>query len=210
MPTTEQILAGLARIANEWRGLAVFWHLFLGALAVALLAGVRPPRGLAAVLLAMPLLSASALAWEDGNLFNGVVLLLTGAALIRLPGRLPPGTVRVGPPWAVGLGGLMVALGWVYPHFLATDSFLPYLYAAPVGLLPCPTLLAVTGLALILRGLDCRPWSLTLGAVGLFYGLFGALRLGVVIDGTLILGAGALIALALGIPRGVAQARSRY
>ncbi len=104
----------------------------------------------------------------------------------------------------------MVALGWVYPHFLATDSFLPYLYAAPVGLLPCPTLLAVTGLALILRGLDCRPWSLTLGAVGLFYGLFGALRLGVVIDGTLILGAGALIALALGIPRGVAQARSRY
>ena len=45
------------------------------------------------------------------------------------------------------------------------------------------------GLALIAGGLDSRPWTSLLAATGLFYGLFGALRLGVTIDIVLLLGA---------------------
>ena len=53
----------------------------------------------------------------------------------------------------------------------------------------CPTLSIVIGLALITGGLDSRLWTSILTAAGLFYGLFGALRLGVTIDFVLLLGA---------------------
>ena len=52
----------------------------------------------------------------------------------------------------------------------------------PTGLVPCPTLSIVIGLALIVEGLDSRIWtSVLVGATGVFYGIFGAVRLGVTI-----------------------------
>jgi hypothetical protein len=87
------------------------------------------------------------------------------------------------------VGALLFAFGWVYPHFLNTSSFLPYLYSAPTGLIPCPTLSIVIGLALILGGLGARTWSLVLGVTGIFYGIFGSAWLGVLIDWVLLLGA---------------------
>lgn len=64
-----------------------------------------------------------------------------------------------------------------------------WLYAAPTGIIPCPTLSIVIGFTLILGGLRSRSWCLVLTTVGLFYGFFGAVRLGVKIDGILLLGA---------------------
>jgi len=189
MPTPAEILAGLAAIANQHRWLAVAWHVALAAVALALLARWRPDRRLAGVLLALPLVSVSALAWLHGNPFNGTTFALFAAALAALAARLPRARVAIAPAWCVGLGLLLFAFGWVYPHFLRTDSALTYLYAAPTGLVPCPTLSATIGLALVLGGLGSRAWSLTLGAAGLLYGVFGALRLGVLIDALLLLGA---------------------
>ena len=48
------------------------------------------------------------------------------------------------------------------------------------------------GFALLGDGLGSRVWSLTLAAFGLFYGLFGVLRLGVFLDIGLVGGAVAL------------------
>ncbi|MBB3192439.1 hypothetical protein [Halomonas cerina] len=45
MPTVEQILEGLHAIANQWRTLAILWHLYFAALALALVAGRLPSRG---------------------------------------------------------------------------------------------------------------------------------------------------------------------
>jgi hypothetical protein len=53
------------------------------------------------------------------------------------------------------------------------------------------------GFALLGNGLGSRVWSLTLAAVGLFYGLFGVLRLGVLLDIGLVGGALALVAAAV-------------
>jgi hypothetical protein len=53
------------------------------------------------------------------------------------------------------------------------------------------------GFALLGNGLGSRVWSLTLAAVGLFYGLFGVLRLGVLLDIGLVGGALALVAAVL-------------
>lgn len=209
MPTPEQILDALTEIANRWRGLAIGWHLYFGAILVALLVGARPSRRVVGVLLALPLLSVSALAWATGNSFNGLVFLVVAvaAALFSLTG--PTGEVCIGRLWAVVVGALLLAFGWTYPHFLHDGPLLRYLYSAPTGLVPCPTLAAVIGLGLIVDGLGSRGWCLLLGATGLFYALFGALRLGVRIDAMLLVGAVAISALAIrkAATRGVAATR---
>lgn len=193
MPSPDQILSSLSTIANQWSILAVIWHLYFAALAVALLAGVRPSRRIVGVLLALPLFSVSALAWLSANPFNGTVFALVGIALIVIALRFSSGSVHIAPPWAVGIGIAMFLFGWFYPHFLETDSLLPYLYSAPTGLVPCPTLSIVIGCALIVGGLDSRVWSIVLGATGIFYGIFGAARLGVTIDYVLLIGALAVL-----------------
>lgn len=207
MPAPEQILDSLTAIANQWWLLAVAWHVYFGVLAAGLLLGRRPARRMGALLLALPLLSVSVMAWLAGNPFNGLVLGVLGLALLLLGWRLPAEPVRIAAPWAVAAGIVMFVFGWVYPHFLDAFPAYAYLYAAPVGLAPCPTLSIVIGLALVVRGFDSRLWGSVLGVAGLFYGLFGALRLGVTID--LVLLAGALLLLAcLFLPSGQARPQS--
>jgi hypothetical protein len=94
-------------------------------------------------------------------------------------------------------GLVLFTFGWLYPHFLETNSLVPYLYAAPTGLVPCPTLSIIIGSTLVVDGLSSRAWCITLGAAGIFYGVFGVLRLGVTIDGLLMLGALVLIGASL-------------
>jgi hypothetical protein len=91
----------------------------------------------------------------------------------------------------------LVAFGWIYPHFLETGTWTAYLYAAPLGLIPCPTLSAVAGAAIILDGLGSRGWPMTLAVGGAFYGLFGWLRFGVTIDLALLARAALLALIAL-------------
>jgi hypothetical protein len=85
-------------------------------------------------------------------------------------------------------GILMVSFGLVYPHFIKPDSILEYFYASPAGLIPCPTLSVLIGLALIFNGFGSRQISLLLIIFGLFYGTFGVLKLKVRIDIFLLLG----------------------
>ena len=188
MPTAEQILSALHQIANQWQMLAMMWHLYFGVLAVGLVLRQRPSKRVGALLLGLPLLSVSILAWISANPFNGAIFALVGLALIALALRLPDEPIQIAPVWGLYSGLLMFLFGWVYPHFLDTASFIPYLYASPTGLVPCPTLSIVIGLSLIVGGFNSRTWSLILGATGLFYGLFGALRLGVTIDLFLLFG----------------------
>jgi hypothetical protein len=192
MPSSQVVLDGLRAIANTWQGLAIAWHVALAASLAALVLGWRPAKRLAGALFAIPLVSVSALAWLAGNPFNGTVFAILAVGLAGQAVRLPHGRVAVASPWHVAAGGLLTAFGWVYPHFLATQSPATYLYAAPLGLIPCPTLSALVGLALMIDGLGSRWWSMTLALGGAAYGLIGWLRLGVTIDVILLAGAVAL------------------
>jgi len=91
----------------------------------------------------------------------------------------------------------MIAFATFYPHFLSDRTPVAYLYAAPTGVIPCPTLSLVIGFALLGGGLRAPVWSSVLAAVGLFYGLFGVARLGVQLDVALIAGAATLLALSV-------------
>ncbi len=193
MPAPDQILAGLSSIANDWSFLAVAWHVYYGVIAALMVLGGRPSQRLIGALLAVPLLSVSSLAWGTGNPFNGAFFAISSIALIVIAARLPRERIQIAPTWMVVTGAFMFLFGWVYPHFLSAASPLTYLYAAPTGLIPCPTLSATIGLALVVSGVGSAAWMRVLGVTGLFYGIFGAARLGVWIDAVLLLGTIAIL-----------------
>jgi hypothetical protein len=195
MPTPAEILRTLAATSREMTALAVGWHVLLAFVVIRILTGWRPSKRFGASVLALPLLSVSALAWRYGNPFNGAVFAGFAALLLVLGLRRPQDQVDRPPAWAAIIGSLLILFGWVYPHFLGTGPWLRHLYAAPAGLIPCPTLSFAIGFALLAKGFSSRGYSTVLGLLGLFYGLVGTFRLGVGIDLVLVFGSLALLAL---------------
>jgi hypothetical protein len=197
MPAARDILLGLARIANGATAVAVAWHVAVVGAVLAILLGFRPKQQLAALLLSLPLASVAALAFADSNSFNGAVFSGLTLSLAVLARRAPCGRVTLRVEGWSALGALLVAFGFVYPHFLQGASWLTYLYAAPLGTLPCPTLSLVIGAALMMGGPELCAWRRVLAVAGGFYAVFGAVRLGVVIDLSLLGGAVGLFAQSL-------------
>lgn len=194
MPNAELILAGLSGTAMHFWYVAVAWHLIIGTILVASVLGWRPTRGGMTTLLAAPLASVALFALFSRNWFNAAIFGLLTSVLALTGVRLDRDSVRRSQTWALAAGALMIAYAWFYPHFLPQGLPFGALYAAPVGLLPCPTLALVIGFTLVFSGFGSRRWTVALVVVGLFYGLFGTLRLRVGLDLGLIAGAMALAA----------------
>jgi hypothetical protein len=199
MPSPEEILSGLTSIANEWRAVAVLWHVYVAAMLMALAMRRNLSVRVFATLLALPLLSVGALAWTSHNPFNAAACAALAVALLAIAHDLPDERVPIGPPLSVLAGVALVAFGWIYPHFLETTHWREYLIAAPLGLLPCPTLSAIAGLTLI-AGHHSRAWSLTLAAATFFYAVVGVFRLGVLIDIALFASTAILVITATAVP----------
>ena len=200
MPNSAEILAALAHIATTWSAVAIAWHVAIGGLLVSLLIGWRPPHALLGGLLTLPLLSVSAFAWLAHTAFNGVVFAVAAAVLLTMSAIKSPGRFSLSPFGYRLMGLAMIAYGLGYPHFLQGGTGIRYLYAAPTGLVPCPTLSVVVGFALLGNGLASRGLALFFAAIALFYGLFGVLHLAVYLDAGLVVGAIALVALAFQMP----------
>jgi hypothetical protein len=200
MPSAETILAQLRTIAVQWKSLAILFHVYFGILAAALVAGIRPSRRSAGRLLALPFVAVSAVAWVEGNPFNGAVFAVLWILLLVLAGRLPTDRLRLAPPALLVPGIALFLFGWAYPHFLEGEPAWVYLYRAPTGLIPCPTLSIVIGLTLVADGFRSRAFGLTLGLAGLLYGAIGVFRLGVTIDAVLLAGAVLMLAVAFRKP----------
>jgi hypothetical protein len=193
MPSAAEILAQLGALAQSHRGIAIAWHVVLAVAVAALLAGWRPAARRAMRLLAVPVVSVGVLSAAHDGPFNAVVMLGLGASLLAVASRASAEHVRRVDGWPTVAGTAMVAFGALYPHFLEDGSLFSYLYAAPAGVLPCPTLALVTGFTLLGGGLRSRSWCSILGGAGVFYGAFGAAALGVDIDVLLFAGAVALL-----------------
>ena len=144
MPSSAEILAGAAQAARESIAFAAAWHLAVLAAAIGLVRGLRPSRRRAALAIAILVFSPAWVAWRFGNPFNSTVLAAVSGALFVLALRLGEAPVQSGAPWSRIAGLLLLALGWFYPHFLEDRAL--YAVAAPLGVLPCPTLCAAAGL----------------------------------------------------------------
>jgi hypothetical protein len=193
MPDAQNILTNLKLIANDRIAGAIAWHVAVALCGLALVFGWRPSRRLAGLLLSAPVASVGIVAFMHGNPFNGAMFGALAAVLIAIASRLGADGARGGTTVDRIAGAVMIAFAWLYPHFLDGRPPATYLYAAPMGLIPCPTLALVIGFTLVSGGLASRAWPFTLAAAGLFYGFFGFFRLRVGLDFFLVAGALALL-----------------
>jgi hypothetical protein len=199
LPAADRILAGLTAIANDWRPLAVAWHGVLAAFLLWLLAGGRPSIRVVGQLLALLPLSVGMTAWFAGNPFNGTIFAMLAAIFAAMAWRQPSTAVRLASTVRVAAGLGLVVFGSSYPHFVRVDSWTTYLYASPLGVVPCPTLSVVMGVTLLVRDLHSRWWMTVLATAGLLYGAIGVFRLHVMLDLVLLL-ASAMLAVTLPKP----------
>lgn len=188
MPTRDEILAGLVSLANEYFEIAITWHIIILMIIAALFAGWKPGNSLMILLLSVLLMSVSVFAGIAGNIFNAAIFAFLVIVSIYATLRSDNGIIRGDRSWPDIAGLLLIIFGLIYPEFLKTDSFLEFAYAAPTGLIPCPTLCVLTGFALLYKGFGSILWSLTIVAAGLFYGLFGVFYLRINLDWFLVAG----------------------
>lgn len=193
MPSSSAILQVLTQAANEFTWLALLFHLYIAVLVLLVLSGVGIGKRLSALLLCVPLISVSVLAWVSNSPFNGFVFAAAALVLMILSRRMARTAVLLAPLPILIAGLAVVGFGWIYPHFLSGSGFVRYLYAAPIGVVPCPTLSVVVGVAIVVRSFESRAWSTVLALLGVFYGLFGVFKLGVKLDWGLFVGACVLL-----------------
>jgi hypothetical protein len=187
MPTSEEILSVLKQISNDLILLAIVFHILIFVIAIALIKGWRPTKYMAGLVLSIPLLSVSVIAWIYNNPFNGVLFGIFFILLFLFSLKLPKQPIGIATgSWKIP-AVLLIAFGIFYPHFLDAHPAM-YLIAAPIGLIPCPTLSMVIGFTLLFRSFNSTRWAWALVTIGLFYGIFGAVKLHVYIDVILILG----------------------
>ncbi len=193
MPKTEEILFGLQKIVNDYSTIAIIWHIILFALFAALIFKWLPSNRLCGILICLPVLSVAVLAFLSGNPFNGIIFSLLAVLLLIFGLRATSQPIQTSQIFYMVIGILMIGFGLMYPHFIAADSFLKYLYASPVGLIPCPTLSIIIGFLLLYNGFGSQSLTLTLVIFGLFYGIFGVLKLAVYIDIFLVFGSASIL-----------------
>jgi len=189
MPTSADILESLSNTTREWRSLAIVWHVACALAAAAMFWRNRSPQRVVAIAIALPLVSVSALAWWSGNPFNGLVFAAVATALLLQTRGFDDRPVDMAGRLGLVSGALLVVFGLTYPHFVAAESWWTYLYAAPFGLIPCPTIAVSIGASLMFGAFASRAWTLTLGLVALVYGGIGVLVLDVWVDVVLVAGA---------------------
>jgi hypothetical protein len=198
VPSRDALLTGLTAVANDWRGLAIAWHVAMATLFGAMLfSRWRPSSRLLGQLLAAPLLSVGVVAGVSGNHFNAIVFTILALLFASASAGLSGTPVQLASHgWMAG-GVALIVFGSTYPHFLNAGSRMTYLYASPLGLLPCPTLSAVIGTTLVFQSLRSPRGSLTLAAAGALYGTIGVFGLDVALDWGLIAAAAILAAAVL-------------
>ncbi|HET9240450.1 MAG TPA: hypothetical protein VFO10_24510 [Oligoflexus sp.] len=195
MPSSSEILSQLSLLAQSYIWLAILWHLAVFALLVR--KGWRPKQRHAAQLLLLPLISVSVLGWLHRNPFQGLVFIILTFILGLISFQLANRPVSLHRKWTFPVGILALLYALVYPHFLEGTSAWLYLLAAPIGVVPCPTLSLVCGFTLLFSGFYSRAWQAVCAVAGLFYAAFGIFVLGVWLDlGLLLITASMLLLMA--------------
>jgi hypothetical protein len=189
MPTANEILDGLRAISNNYILISIYWHMVIYfSILLLLLVLWRPTNRMSVLLLSLPFITVALLAWFNSNPFNGVLFSILSIYCLITGLKLSQKEVKYS-PWPYRIAGILLLLfGLWYPHFIEADSVWVYLYSAPSGLIPCPTLSIAIGIALIFNGFNSNPLKIIFLFYGFFYSLFGILKLGVYLDVVLLLG----------------------
>ena len=181
MPTPAEILRQLEETSRALEPIAMAWHIVLAAALLAVLGAWRPSQRTALAALAVPATSVALAAVYVDNAFNVLSFAILAALLGMMAWSAPTTPSARGPAWATALGIGAIAYGWIYPHFVDGGA-LRAVFAAPIGLVPCPTLAVIAGLLLVGGGFGSRGAIAAVAAWATFYATIGVVRLGVVLD----------------------------
>jgi len=193
MPKTEEILNGLQAIVDNQSIIAIIWHIAFYFFIICLFINWRPSNKIMSILICLPLISVAVLAWSYGNPFNGTLFSILAMVIFIFALRTTGLQVSFSTWPFILIGIIMIVFGFVYPHFIKANSLFEYLYASPVGLIPCPTLSILIGIVLLFNPLGSPVITLSFVVFGLFYGLFGVFKLGVTLDLFLLFGSISLL-----------------
>jgi hypothetical protein len=193
MPKTEEILNGLQTIVDNQSIIAILWHIAFYFFIICLFVNWHPTNRVMSILLCLPVISVAVLAWSYGNPFNGTLFSILAILIVAFAFRSTGMRVSFSAWPFMLIGIIMIAFGFIYPHFIKVNSAFEYLYASPVGLIPCPTLSILIGIILLFNPLGSPVISLSFIVFGLFYGLFGVFKLGVTLDLFLLFGSISLL-----------------
>jgi hypothetical protein len=182
MPPGVQILESLELISSKYMVIAIGWHLLIYLLLLILvISKTKPGRGWVAIFISLPVFSVALVSAFAESYFNSIVFFLLTALILFFTLKSHQTIIPARRSNPIGI--IIAACGLLYPHF--TEDIRWIFFTAPVGLIPCPSLLLSTGL-LIYFGSTSKAISITFIIAGLFYGLFGVFRLNVLIDLLLI------------------------
>jgi len=187
MIEANEILNGLQQTVDEYSIVAILWHVVFYVLLLTLLLQWKPSGRLLASFLALPLISVAVLAWTSGNPFNGSTFSILSLLVIIATLKAPANRIKITSAGWIIPGVIMIVFGLFYPHFIE-GSLIEYTYRSPLGLIPCPTLSLIIGFMLLYNGFGSKLLKIIFICFGLFYGIFGVLKLSVYVDLVLLFG----------------------
>ena len=185
MPDAAEILRVLQAIVDQGKSASPPVRLVVVALVVLFAARRRVSSAILAGFIAVILIAAATLAviFEDStNLFVFMVLfplgLIWGREALILPPDARPKPARIAVACALAL------TAFFYPHFV--DGALGTVLFAPLGIVPCPTLIFACAGIVASERLYSLVSIISTWAVSAFFGVVGVFYLGVKADWILI------------------------
>jgi hypothetical protein len=187
MVSPEQICLGLQSIAEDFQWLGIIQHILLITMVILLWKFRKRVGRFVSLYITLTFAIVSFLAiYCTENPFTGIVFGIS--AVLGLWEVFSPKmdyslshTLRIQVIIAVVAG----FLGFWYPHFI--DDKLLALIASPYGLIPCPTLIVGLSIFIVVYPFTNKVWHWWLTLIGLYYGIFGVIRLKVNLDLALVI-----------------------
>lgn len=181
------ILSYIGAVAGKYIWLNVTLHIVCyAAVALLFVPGFRYKKAVWNSLVTVLFSSVAAIALLNGNPFNfGIFAIAAAFAVFEIVKRRGAADLSFTSDTAHNIRTaifLVVALfGLIYPHFVdAHPALMPFV--SPLGIIPCPTLTFVLGIANILYPRVNRALYTVLALLGVFYGITGLLLVNVYFD----------------------------
>ncbi|HUL30930.1 MAG TPA: hypothetical protein VLZ03_10815 [Thermodesulfobacteriota bacterium] len=186
--TPEAITSMLETVAKETRGYAAFVHLlFLAVLGLGLLTA-RLRNLLFSLFIAFLSLSATVFAVKyviapNVIIFGMFFVLVLHAWLTKQLDF----DLKHSAPIDLFFGIFGLVFGFWYLHWVESPVWLNALFASPLGVVNCPTMVTVCGFLCLSQKPRSALLEAAVGIVTLYFGFFGIFRLGAYVDVALVL-----------------------
>ncbi len=182
MPTATEIIRNLETTVDAYLWLRILHHILLVLVAI-LLWRLRQKAGWI-VSLYLTFAFFSVFLGGITPIFNPFYLLVFGIltllGILELIQSKMNFSMERTPKIHIAIALIGGFIGFWYPHFVESPFYC--LIGSPLGVIPCPTLIVALSLFLLAYPKTNRVWHWVITLTGLFFGIVGLFKLGVILD----------------------------